>query len=151
MTITKPSQAIDFKIGMNYYSIESETKTRFLARYAPEKELSLVIAIMKPRGTLVFIESQANLTISNFSSFYVYAKIKERERNEYEIDFLGIFFNGFNISAIGTYYDRSTVNIMSHLLRINFVSPYSNNKVTFSLDLSIDATSSRIGKLQLCQ
>ncbi|XP_011501595.1 PREDICTED: uncharacterized protein LOC105365190 [Ceratosolen solmsi marchali] len=145
VAITKPAQDIDIKIGVNYYSIGSESKTRFLIRYAPGKEITLTINVIMPRGTLFAIEGRANLTIPNFNSMIVSAKITERSRNEYDLDFAGTWFSGHNMSARGTYYDHSTVVVTNHNLDIYLKSPSFTKDILVNCKLYHDVTDLKIG------
>nr|QGV11544.1 Vg4 [Tetrastichus brontispae] len=145
VAITKPSQDIDIKVGVNYYSIGPESKTRFLIRYAPGKEITLAVNVIMPRGQLFAIEGKANLTIPNFSSMLVSAKITERARNEYELDFAGTWFSGHNISATGTYYDRSTVVVVSHQLKMLLKSPSFAKDILLNCKLYNDNSELSIG------
>ena len=93
------------------------------------------------------IETRANLTIPNFSSMLISAKITERARNEYDLDFAGTWFSGHNISARGNYYDRSTMAITNHNLKILLKSPSFAKDIMLNCKLYHDATDLRIGKL----
>lgn len=147
MAITKPAQEIDLKVGVNYYSIGPESRTRFLIRYAPGKEITLTVNVIMPRGTLFAIESRANLTIPNFNSMLISAKITERSRNEYDLDFAGTWFSGHNISAVGSYCDRSTIAVTNHNLNILLKSPSFTKDVQLNCKFYHDATDLRIGEL----
>lgn len=151
MSITKPAQDIDIKIGVNYYSIGPESKTRFLVRYASAKEITLAVNVIMPRGTLFAIEGKANLTIPNFNSMLISAKVTERARDEYELDFAGTWFSGHNISARGTYFDHSTFVVIHHNLKILLKSPSFTKDVLLDCKLYHDSTDLRIGMLRaLC-
>ncbi|XP_058800590.1 uncharacterized protein LOC131669586 [Phymastichus coffea] len=145
MAITKPAQDIDIKIGVNYYSIGPESKMRFLVRYAPGKEIMLTVDVIMPRGQLFAIEGKANLTIPNFSSMLMSAKIMECTRNEYEIDLAGTWFSGHNISATGSYYDRSTVIVTSHQLDMLLKSPSLTKDILINCRLYHDNSDLSIG------
>lgn len=145
VAITKPAQDIDIKLGVNYSSKEPESNTRFLIRYAPGKEITLTINIIMPRGALFSIEGHANLTIPNFNSMLIRAKIIERSRNEYDLDFSGTWFSGHNISANGSYYDKSTIVITSHNLKILLKSPSFAKDILLNCKLYRDIGDLRIG------
>ncbi|XP_031778090.1 uncharacterized protein LOC100118388 isoform X3 [Nasonia vitripennis] len=145
VAITKPAQDIDLKVGVNYYSIGPESRTRFLIRYAPGKEITLTVNLIMPRGTLFAIEGRANLTVPNFNSMLVSAKITERSRNEYDLDFAGTWFSGHNISALGSYCDRSTVVVTNHNLKILLKSPSFSRDIRLDCKLYRDAADLRIG------
>jgi hypothetical protein len=116
-----------------------------LIRYAPRKEITLTINVITPRGTLFAIEGQANLTIPNFNSMIIIAKITERARNEYDLDFAGTWFSGHNISARGTYYDHSTIVVTNHNLQIYLKSPSFIKDIVINCKLYHDVTDLRIG------
>lgn len=148
VAITKPSQDIDIKVGVNYYSIGPESKTRFLIRYAPAKEITLTLNVIVPRSQLFMIEGKANLTIPNFSSMLISAKITERTRNEYELDFAGTWFSGHNISATGTYCDRSTIVVINHQLKMLLKSPSFTKDILLNSKLYHDGSEFSIGNIQ---
>lgn len=50
-------------------------------------------------------------------------RIVERIQNEYELEFSGTWFSGHNMTARGTYSDRSTVVVVNHHLKMYFKSP----------------------------
>lgn len=87
------------------------------------KEISLIVNIIMPRNLLFSIEGHANLTIPNFNSMLIDARINERSRREYELDFSGTWFSGHNITARGAYSDRSSAVIINHHLKMIFKSP----------------------------
>lgn len=76
-----------------------------------------------PRDLLFSIESHTNLTIPNFNSMLIDARIKERSHREYELDFSGTWFSGHNMTARGAYSDRSSAAIINHHLKMIFKSP----------------------------
>lgn len=83
----------------------------------------MIVNIIMPRNLLFSIEGHANLTIPNFNSMLIDARINERSRREYELDFAGSWFSGHNITARGAYSDRSSTVIMNHHLKMIFKSP----------------------------
>ncbi|XP_070169221.1 uncharacterized protein Apoltp isoform X2 [Polyergus mexicanus] len=123
IAVTKPIQNLDLKMGINHYALGAESKTSLLIGYAPEKEISLIVNIIMPRHLLFSIEGHANLTIPNFNSMLIDARINERSRREYELDFSGTWFSGHNITARGAYSDRSSAVIINHHLKLIFKSP----------------------------
>ncbi|XP_025074116.1 uncharacterized protein LOC105427375 [Pogonomyrmex barbatus] len=123
VAVTKPIQNLDIKVGVNHYVLGAETKTSLLIGYAPGKEISLVVNIIIPRGLLFSMEGHTNLTIPNFNSMLINARINERSRNEYELEFSGTWFSGHNMTARGAYSDRSLAVIVNHHLKMIFKSP----------------------------
>lgn len=98
-----------------------------------------------PRGTMFAIEGHANLTIPNFNSMLISARITERSRNEYELDFSGTWFSGHNMTVRGTYSDRSTVSITNHNLKLLLKSPSFAREIILNGKFYYDVTNLRIG------
>ncbi|XP_014226324.1 uncharacterized protein LOC106652091 isoform X2 [Trichogramma pretiosum] len=145
VAIRKPVQDIDIKVGVDYRSVGPESKTVFLVRYAPNKEITLAVDIVMPRGTLLVVDGRANLTVPNFNSMLLSAKINERARNEYELDFAGTWFSGHNLSAKGSYYDRSTASVTNHDLKMLLRSPSFAKDVLVTCQLYRDVADLRLG------
>jgi len=76
-----------------------------------------------PRGLLFSMEGHTNLTIPNFNSMLINARINERSRNEYDLEFSGTWFSGHNMTARGAYSDRSSAVIVNHHIKMIFKSP----------------------------
>lgn len=128
IAITKPIRNLDIKVGVNHYALVAESKTSLFIGYAPSKEISLIVNIVMPRGLLFSMEAHMNLTIPNFNSMLIDARINERSRKEYELEFASTWFSGHNITARGAYSDRSLNAVISHHLKMivkspNFVNP----------------------------
>ncbi|EZA49996.1 Apolipophorins [Ooceraea biroi] len=123
VALTKPIQNLDIKVGVNHYSLGPESKTSLLIGYAPGKEITLVVNIIMPRGLLFSMEGHMNLTIPNFNSMLLDARINERSRREYELEFSGTWFSGHNMTARGAYTDRSSVAVINHHLKLILKSP----------------------------
>lgn len=87
------------------------------------KEISLIVNIIMPRGLLFSMEGHTNLTIPNFNSMLINARINERSRNEYDLEFSGTWFSGHNMTARGAYSDRSSAVIVNHHLKMILKSP----------------------------
>lgn len=75
-----------------------------------------------PRGLLFSMEGHTNLTIPNFNSMLINARINERSRNEYDLEFSGTWFSGHNMTARGAYSDRSSAVIVNHHIKMIFKS-----------------------------
>ncbi|KAK2581438.1 hypothetical protein KPH14_005113 [Odynerus spinipes] len=144
IAITKPIQNIDIKVGVNHIVIGIESKTSLLIGYAPGKEISLVVNTRMPRGLLFAVEGHANLTIPNFNSMILDARITERSRREYELDFAGTWFSGHNIVARGTYIDRSGFASISHNLKLILKSSSFANDIIVNCKLYHNANDLRI-------
>lgn len=123
VAITKPIQNLDIKLGINHYAMGPESNTRLLIGYAPGKEISLAVHLIMPRGLMYSMEGHANLTIPNFNSMLAGVRIIERSRRTYELDFNGTWFSGHNLTARGTYSDRSVSTVISHSLKLILKSP----------------------------
>lgn len=76
-----------------------------------------------PRGLLFSLEGHTNLTIPNFNSMLIDARINERSRREYELEFSGTWFSGHNMTARGSYADRSSLAVINHHLKMILKSP----------------------------
>ncbi|EGI63145.1 Apolipophorin [Acromyrmex echinatior] len=123
IAVTKPIQNLDLKMGVNHYVLGPESKTSLLIGYAPGKEISLIVNVIMPRGLLFSMEGHTNLTIPNFNSMLINARINERSRNEYDLEFSGTWFSGHNMTARGAYSDRSSAVIVNHHMKMIFKSP----------------------------
>lgn len=88
-----------------------------------------------PRGLLFSMEGHTNLTIPNFNSMLIDARINERSRREYELEFAGTWFSGHNITARGAYSDRSSNAVIDHHLKMIFKSPSLANPILFNCHL----------------
>ena len=91
--------------------------------------------MLTPRGSMFVIEGHANLTIPNFNSMLIDARINERARGEYELDFAGTWFSGHNVTIRGTYTDRSSALIVSHSLKMVLTSPSFGNDILINCNL----------------
>ncbi|XP_012280436.1 uncharacterized protein LOC105699757 [Orussus abietinus] len=144
VAVTKPIQNLDIKVGVNHFSLGPESKTHLLIRYAPGKEIVLIVGTVMPRGTMFSIEGHANLTIPNFSSMIIDARVHEKARKEYELDFAGTWFSGHNVTIRGTYSDRSSAAIVNHVLKLLLKSPSFTKDVIVNCKLYNDASDLKI-------
>ncbi|XP_076620317.1 apolipoprotein lipid transfer particle [Colletes latitarsis] len=135
IAITKPIQNLDIKISIDHYAMGPESKTRLMIGYAPEKIISLAVILAMPRGLMFAMEGHANLTIPHFNSMLLDVRITERSRRTYELDFRGTWFSGHNMTARGTYSDRSVATIVSHSLKLNVKSPSFDTDVLVNCKL----------------
>ncbi|XP_025989321.2 uncharacterized protein LOC105195312 [Solenopsis invicta] len=135
VSITKPIQNLDLRMGVNHHVVGPESKTNLLIKYAPGKEISLFVNIIMPRGLLFSLEGHTNLTIPNFNSMLINARINERSRNEYDLDFSGTWFSGHNMTARGAYTDRSVAVIVNHHLKMIVKSPSLVSPILFNCHL----------------
>ena len=110
-----------------------------------EKEIILTLNLIMPRGTMFAIEGHANLTIPHFNSMLISAKITERARKEYDLDFSGTWFSGHNMTVRGTYSDRSTMSIINHNLKLLLKSPSFAREILLNCKFYYDVTNLRIG------
>lgn len=145
IAITKPIQKLDVKVKVNHYSMGPESKTSLLIGYAPGrfhvssfsihpsrpssihsilcflppgKEISLTVNLLMPRGPTFAVEGHANFTIPNFNSMLVDVRVAERSKRMYELDVSATWFSGHNVTARGTYSDRSVATVVSHSLKL---------------------------------
>lgn len=124
IAITKPIQNLDIKLGVKHDTMGPESRTVLLIGYAPGKEIVLTVNLLKPRGLMFVMEGHANLSIPNFNSMLLDVRITERSKRIYEIDFSETSFTGYNVTAKGTYWDRSVGSaIVSHGLKLMLKSP----------------------------
>ena len=82
-----------------------------------------MVNLIMPRGLTFVMEGHVNLTIPNFNSMLVDVRITERSKRMYELDLAGTWFSGHNMTARGTYSDRSIATIVSHSLKLILKSP----------------------------
>ncbi|XP_053973970.1 uncharacterized protein LOC128873939 [Hylaeus volcanicus] len=123
ISITKPIQNLDVKMSVDHYSMGPESKSSLMIGYAPGKVISLTVILIMPRGLMFALEGHTNLTIPNFNSMLVDVRIIERSKRTYELDLSGTWFSGHNVTARGTYSDRSVATVISHNLKLNLKSP----------------------------
>lgn len=97
-----------------------------------------------PRGNMFAIEGHANLTIPNFNSMLISAKITERSRNEYDLELAGTWFSGHNITVRGTYLDRSTLSITNHNLKLVLKSPSFSREILVNCKFYYDVSNLRV-------
>ncbi|XP_015122764.1 uncharacterized protein LOC107045138 [Diachasma alloeum] len=146
--LTKPIQNLDIKIGIQRFSVGPASKTYFLVRYAPGKEITLAINLITPRGSMYAVEAHVNMTIPNLESLIIDVKITEKARREYDIDFAGTWFSGHNVTMRGTYADRSSgvpgltgaPRIVSHNLKLLVRSPNLERDILINCKLYRDLT-----------
>lgn len=100
--------------------------------------------MVTPRGSMFAIEGHANLTIPNFNSMLIDARINEKARREYDIDFSGTWFSGHNVTIRGTYADRSTAVIISHSLKMVLTSPSLRRDILLNCKLYHDMVNLKI-------
>lgn len=139
IAITKPIQKLDIKVGINHYSHGTETNTRGLIRYAPGKEIMLLVDVKMPRGTLLDVEAHVNLTIPSFNPMLIGINVKERSRKEYDVSLSGTWFSGHTMTARGTYVDRSTLSIVNHAIKLLLKSPSFPKDVIMNWKIYLDA------------
>lgn len=123
IAITKPIQNLDIKLGIKHAAMGPESRTTLLIGYAPGKEIVLTVNLLMPRGLMFVLEGHANLSIPNFNAMLLDVRITERSKRIYEIDFSETSFTGYNITARGTYSDRSLGSVVSHTLKLMLKSP----------------------------
>ncbi|XP_024879673.1 uncharacterized protein LOC112459670 [Temnothorax curvispinosus] len=145
IAVTKPIQNLDLKMGVNHYVLGAESKTSFLIGYAPGKEISLIVNIIMPRGLLFSMEGHTNLTIPNFNSMLIDARINERSQNEYDLEFSGTWFSGHNMTARGAYSDRSSAVIVNHHLKMILKSPSFISPILLNCQLYQNHSDLKVG------
>lgn len=104
----------------------------------------MAVNMVTPRGNMFSIEGHANLTIPNFNSMLIDARIAERARREYDIDLSGTWFSGHNVTIRGTYVDRSSVAIVSHSLKLLLKSPSFQRDILLNCKLYNDVVDLKI-------
>ncbi|XP_034189232.2 apolipoprotein lipid transfer particle [Osmia lignaria lignaria] len=145
IAVTKPIQNLDIKVGISHYAMGPETRTSLLIGYAPGKEIVLTVNLIMPRGLTFAMEGHANLTIPNFNAMLVDVRITERSKRTYELDFTGTWFSGHNLTARGTYSDRSVATVVSHSLKLILKSPSFASDVLVNCKLYRNYSDIRIG------
>lgn len=124
IAITKPIQNLDIQLGVKHDTMGPETRTVLLIGYAPGKQIVLTVNLLKPRGLMFVMEGHANLSIPNFKAMLIDVRITERSKRIYQIDFSETSFTGYNVTASGSYWDRSVGSaIVSHGLKLMLKSP----------------------------
>lgn len=127
IAVSKPIQNLDIKVGVQRLSVGPSSKTYFLVRYAPGKEITLAVNVVIPRGAMLAIEGHANMTIPNLDSMLIDIRVMEKARGEYDLDFAGTWFSGHNATIRGTYADRSIMTnerrVVNHSLKLILRSP----------------------------
>ncbi|KZC12617.1 Vitellogenin, partial [Dufourea novaeangliae] len=118
IAITKPIQNLDIKLGVNHYATGPESRTSLLIGYAPGKEITLTVNLVMPRGLMFVMEGRANLTIPNLNSMLLNVRITERSKRTYELEFSETSVTGYNVTARGTYSDKSVATVVSHSLKL---------------------------------
>ncbi|XP_012252389.2 uncharacterized protein LOC105683963 [Athalia rosae] len=144
VAIKKPIQNLDVKVGLNHVSSGIVTKTDGLIRYAPGKEIVLVLNMKMPRGALLDVEAHANLTIPTFTPLVIDIDVKEQPRNEYDLNLAGTWFSGHNITARGTYVDSSTLSVLDQSVKLLLKSPSFPTDVIVNCKVYDDASDLRI-------
>ncbi|XP_031834655.2 apolipoprotein lipid transfer particle isoform X2 [Nomia melanderi] len=129
IAITKPIQNLDIRLGLKHYAMGPESKSSLLIGYAPGKEVVLTVNLLMPRGLMFAMEGHANLSIPNFKSMLMDVRITERSKRFYDLEFREISFTGYNVTAKGTYADKSVTSTMNHSLKLILKSP------TFASDI----------------
>ncbi|XP_076641857.1 apolipoprotein lipid transfer particle [Halictus rubicundus] len=124
IAITKPIQNLDIKLGIEHNAMGPESRTVLLIGYAPGKEIVLTVNLLRPRGLMFVMEGHANLSIPNYKAMLLDVRITERSDRIYEIDFSETSFTGYNVTARGTYSDRSLGStVINHGLKLMLKSP----------------------------
>lgn len=124
IAVTKPIMNLDIKLGVKHDTMGPESRTVLLIGYAPRKEIVLTVTLLRPRGLMFMLEGHANLSIPNFKAILLDVRITERSKRIYEIDFSETSFTGYNVTARGTYADRSVGSaIINHSLKLMLKSP----------------------------
>lgn len=119
VSVTKKAYDIDLKLSLNYTLSAGSLVTNGVVRYAPGKEIAAVLDIIHPRGSLLFFESNLKVTLpSNIQPMMLTSRIREKHPKEFEIDFIGTWFSGHNITIKGMYQDSSTYAVTSHSLKL---------------------------------
>ncbi|XP_015599666.1 uncharacterized protein LOC107269849 [Cephus cinctus] len=144
IAITKPIKNVDIKVGISHSSIGSDSNTRALVRYAPGKEVILLLTESTSRSPMLSMEAYVNLTIPNFMPMLIDARIHEKARHAYELDFSGRWFSGHNMTARGTYADRSNTNQINHMLKLLLKSPSFSRDILLYCKLYQDVTDLQI-------
>lgn len=83
----------------------------------------LTVNLLMPRGLLFTMQGHANLSIPNFKSMLIDVRITERSKRFYDLEFREISFTGYNMTAKGTYSDKSVSSTMNHSLKLILKSP----------------------------
>ncbi|KAJ8665510.1 hypothetical protein QAD02_007172 [Eretmocerus hayati] len=129
-SVKKPDRNIDLMVAIDYHSIEALTKTQFLVRYAPRKEISLSVDLVISRGNLLMMEGNMSLTIPSSRSMSVNASIVEHQFNAFHLNFFGVWFSGHNMSVKGVYLDESTIVTNNHSIQMKMISPSFNSDIS---------------------
>lgn len=119
VSVTKKAYDIDLKLSLNYTLSTGSLVTNGLVRYAPGKEIGAVLDVNYPRGSLLFFESNLKVTLpSNPQPLTVTCRLREKHPKEFEVDFIGMWFSGHNVTIKGMYQDSSTYAVTSHSLKL---------------------------------
>lgn len=118
--------------------------------FYPGKEILLLLNMKIPRGVMLDIEAHVNLTVPSFSPMLIDIDIKEKTRNEYDVNLAGTWFSGHNITARGSYVDHSTLSVIHHMVKLFVKSPSFPTDVVINCKIYNDAKDLKVD-LQLEQ
>nr|CAD7263142.1 unnamed protein product [Timema shepardi] len=151
--ITKPSNKTDIFLSLYYQSSGPDTTVEGRVRYSSGKEIIFIMDLKIPRGITTFIQVNVNLTLPGFTPLLFKIKINEKIPNDYEIDTSGTWISGHTFTARGSYQDKSTAKTISHILKLQVLSPsfsevvisckLLNSDLEFRTDLQADYKNER--------
>lgn len=99
------------------------------------------------RGLMFALEGHVKLMIPNFNPMLIDVRITEGSKRWYELDMSGTWFSGHNVTARGTYSDRSVATVVSHSLKLILKSPSFASDVLVNCRLYQNYSDIRIGLL----
>ncbi|BES90627.1 Domain of Unknown Function (DUF1081) [Nesidiocoris tenuis] len=110
LAIRKPNSDIDIKIGFSKHQTPVNTNLMLLIRYATKKEIVTSFDVHIPLGSLFYFESRLVVMLHGAKHHLtLFSKIFEKKSRDYDIELLGQWFSGHNITVKGMYQDKSSV------------------------------------------
>ncbi|CAD7080164.1 unnamed protein product [Hermetia illucens] len=96
-------------------------------RYAHEKEATAAFSLFLPRLNLFAVDAAMNITVPAFDSCTARLRLVEKNENDYNIDFNGMWFSHHSIAIKGSYQDKSSRIKSNHHLKLMIQSPSFND------------------------
>ncbi|XP_053673666.1 uncharacterized protein LOC128723926 [Anopheles nili] len=148
--VTRPRSKIDLKAMLIHESMLKkgmDHSVRLLARYAPQREITGLVAFFIPRTKLFWFDGAFNLTVPGFNPCTANIKIKENAQKEHSFDFRGVWFSAHALNVSGWYKDRSSIVKSYHHAKLVAQTGPSGIEVLGDLKYIRDEYSNRLNVL----
>nr|XP_018903254.1 PREDICTED: uncharacterized protein LOC109034507 [Bemisia tabaci] len=108
IAIKRPSSDIDLKLDGVFEGSEGHWNIGFHIQYAKDKVIGIKLDLVLPKSTTLYIEIHSSLSLPQVQHpMSLFLRVHEKSRSEYDLEVIGTWFSGHNITTKGVYLNKS--------------------------------------------